>query len=69
MPSEPPSNLRLDLRRECELKRHEASISAYYDLLTDEEIAAEEQWGTFAESELAAIWKEGRQIPHKPRHS
>jgi hypothetical protein len=29
-----------------------AQVAAYYDTLSDEEIAKEEQWGTFSESQM-----------------
>jgi predicted CopG family antitoxin len=42
-------------RREAEeMRRISASISSYYDSLTDEEMAENDAWGQFAETQFAA---------------
>jgi hypothetical protein len=42
----------LEKCRERELARTEAAIAAYYDGLTDEQVAENEAWGSIAESQF-----------------
>src|SRR5690242_2973427 len=39
-------------QRAAEMRRISASITSYYDSLTDEEVADDRAWGAFAESQF-----------------
>ena len=42
----------LEKRREREVARSEAAISAYYDSLSDQQVAENEAWSAIAESQF-----------------
>lgn len=44
----------LERKRDNERRRIDASMRAYYDSLTDSQMAEDEKWGEFSESQFPA---------------